>query len=70
MAKINIKDTGKFTSTGSEYFTLKDDGDIATVRFLYEEPDGSDMDYYLVHVVETEVNGRKVKSNENFYLQT
>ena len=61
MAKINIKDTGKFTSTGSEYFTLKDDGDIATVRFLYEEPDGSDMDYYLVHVVETEVNGRKVR---------
>lgn len=61
MAKISINDAGKFSSTSSEYFTLKDDGDIAEVRFLYDEPDGSDMDYYLVHQVETEVNGKKIK---------
>lgn len=62
MAKINIKDAGKFSNVGSsEYFTLKDDGDTAEVRFLYDDPDGKDMDFYLVHQIETEVNGRKVR---------
>ena len=62
MAKINIKDAGKFTSVGtSEYFTLKDDGDIAQVRMLYDDPDGGDMDFFLIHQIETEINGRKVR---------
>lgn len=61
MAKISIGNAGKYTSTGSDFFTLKDDGDIAQVRLLYTEPDGSDMDFYLVHQIETEVNGRKVR---------
>ena len=61
MAKINIADAGKYTSTGSDFFTLKDDGDIAQVRLLYVDPEGKDMDFYLVHQIETEVNGRKVR---------
>ena len=62
MAKINIKDAGKFTNVGSsEYFTLKDDGDIAQVRMLYTDPEGGDMDFFLVHQLEIEVNGKKVR---------
>ena len=38
MARINIKNAGKYTNNGgSEYFTLKDDGDTARVRFLYDD---------------------------------
>ena len=61
MAKISIGNAGKYTSTGSDFFTLKDDGDIAQVRLLYTDPEGKDMDFYLVHQIETEVNGRKVR---------
>ena len=57
MAKINIKDSGKFSQGASEFFTLADDGDVARVRFLYDDPEGGDMDYYLVH--EVEIDGRK-----------
>lgn len=54
MAKISLNKAGQYSVQGntSEFFTLKDDGDIAEVRFLYEEADGSDMDFYLVHVIE------------------
>lgn len=53
--KISIKDAGKFASSAAgDYFTLKDDGDVARVRFLYDAPDGSDLDYYLVHQVEVD----------------
>ena len=51
MAKLNIKDAGKFSQQGSDYFTLKDDGDTARVRFLYSDPDGADIDFFLVHEV-------------------
>lgn len=62
MAKINIGNAGKYTSAGgSEYFSLKDDGDIAEVRFLYEDPSGQDMDYYLVHVIEIDDGGKYPK---------
>lgn len=62
MAKINIGNAGKYTSVQtSEYFTLKDDGDIAEVRFLYEDPNGADMDYYLVHVIEIDDGGKYPK---------
>lgn len=58
MAKINLLDAGKFGTQGAnDFFTLADDGDVARVRFLYEEPDGSDIDYYLVH--EVEIQGKK-----------
>ena len=53
--KISIKDAGKYASSAAgDYFSLKDDGDIARVRFLYEEEDGSDLDYYLVHQIEVD----------------
>lgn len=58
MAKISLQDSGKFTQGGAGgFFTLADDGDIAKVRFLYEEEDGSDVDYYVVH--EVEIDGKK-----------
>lgn len=58
VGRINISNAGKYGSNnGSEFFTLEDDGDIARVRMLYDQPDGSDLDYYLVH--EVEIEGRK-----------
>ena len=58
MAKISLANSGKYSSGATnDFFTLADDGDIARVRFLYEEPDGSDVDYFLVH--EVEVDGKK-----------
>lgn len=62
MARINMKDSGKFASGTSDYFSLKDDGDTAKVRFLYNEPDGSDMDYYLVHEIKLEDGKHKYVS--------
>jgi hypothetical protein len=56
--KISIQDTGKYSSGGNnDFFQLADDGDVAVVRFLYDQEDGSDIDYYLVH--EVEVDGKK-----------
>lgn len=51
MAKINLNDSGKYQSGGGEYLTLADDGDSVTVRFLYDDPSGEDIDYHLVHMV-------------------
>ena len=64
MAKLNIKNAGKYTSNGgSEYFTLKDDGDTARVRFLYDDPDANDIDFFLVHQVEIDGKRRYVACN-------
>lgn len=58
MAKININQSGKYSGgEGAEFFSLKDDGDTARVRLLYDQEDGSDLDYFLVHQVE--INGKK-----------
>lgn len=58
MARININNSGKYTNNGgTTFFSLPDDGDVAKVRFLYDQEDGSDLDYYLVHQVE--LNGKK-----------
>lgn len=58
MAKISIQNSGKYSSgSTNDFFSLADDGDTARVRFLYEQPDGSDLDYYLVH--EVEIDGKK-----------
>lgn len=58
MARISLQDSGKFSGNGNGgFFSLADDGDIAKVRFLYEEEDGSDVDYYVVH--EVEIDGKK-----------
>ena len=64
MAKLNIKNAGKYSSNGaSEYFMLKDDGDTARVRFLYDDPDGADIDFFLVHTVEIQGKKRYVACN-------
>lgn len=65
MARIGIGNVGKYVQSGNNggYFSLKDDGDSATVRFLYNQPDGSDMDFYLVHEVEIDGKRRYVSCN-------
>lgn len=61
MARIRLQDSGKFASGGTGgFFSLQDDGDIARVRFLYEEEDGSDVDYFLVHRVTIDGKDRYV----------
>lgn len=58
MGRMSMNNSGKFATQGNnDFFFLADDGDVASVRFLYDQPDGSDMDYYLVH--EVEVDGKK-----------
>ena len=40
MARVKFEDLDKYTSRGSgNYFSLKDDGDVATVRFLFDTLD-------------------------------
>ena len=61
MAKINVNNSGKYASSGSnDFFSLQDDGDIARVRMLYDQPDGSDLDYFLLHEVEIDDKKRYV----------
>lgn len=58
MGRMSMNNSGKFASQGNnDFFFLANDGDMASVRMLYDQPDGSDMDYYLVH--EVEVDGKK-----------
>ncbi len=59
MAKrLNLSNAGSYSNGGgTEFFRLENDGDVASVRLLYCEPDGSDLDYYLVHQVE--IGGKK-----------
>lgn len=58
MGRMSMNNTGKFATQGNnDFFFLADDGDVASVRMLYDQPDGSDMDYYLVH--EVEIDGKK-----------
>ena len=64
MAKISINKSGQYQQNGnSEFFTLKDDGDTARVRFLYSDPNGEDIDYFLVHEVEIDGKRRYVSCN-------
>ena len=57
MAKVNarIANENFKSNEGNEFFSLKNDMDTATVRFLYE--DENDLDTYIVH--EVEINGKK-----------
>lgn len=50
----HFKDQG---GGGASFFSLKDDGDSATVRFLHDGEE--DLDWYIVH--ETEIAGKKKK---------
>lgn len=54
MGKITTEQARKITnSTSNGYFSLKNDGDKATVRFMYDSV--SDIETYAVH--EVQVNG-------------
>ena len=54
MARVTTEQARKITnSTSNGYFSLKDDGDKATVRFMYDKV--SDVETYAVHDVT--VNG-------------
>lgn len=58
MAKVNARqanETFKPMDNGTEFFSLKNDMDTATVRFLYDNE--NDLDTYIVHQVE--INGKK-----------
>ena len=55
MAKFGINDADNYGGNGAGYFTLKDDGDSAVVRFMYNTVD--DIEGYAVHRVDVG-NGR------------
>jgi len=59
----------KYKSAGGGYFSLKNNNDNATVRFLYDVTDaskleGKDLDAYVVHQVEIGGKRRYVKCLE------
>ena len=46
MGRMSMNNSGKFATQGNnDFFFLADDGDVASVRMMYDQPDGSDMDY-------------------------
>lgn len=64
MGRVSISNSGSFSSRNvNGFFSLADDKDSAVVTFLYEDPDGEDMDYFVVH--EAEVDGRRRYVNCN-----
>lgn len=64
MGRVSISQSGSFSSgTANGFFSLADDRDSAVVTFLYEDEDGEDMDYFVVH--EAEVDGRRRYINCN-----
>lgn len=64
MGRVSIGNAGKYSSGGSnDFFTLPDDGDRAVVTFLYDDLDGADIDYYVVHEVEIDGKRRYVNCN-------
>lgn len=61
MGRVNINNSGSYSSGNANgFFSLADDKDSAVVTFLYEEEDGSDMDYFVVHQVEVDGRNRYV----------
>ena len=64
MGKVSIQKSGTFSSgSNNEFFTLADHGDSAIVTLLYDDPEGEDMDYFVVH--EADVDGRRRYINCN-----
>lgn len=49
MARVNLEDVNKFGSSLNAFFSLKDDGDVARVRIMYETID--DVEAYSLHRV-------------------
>lgn len=59
MARFNFEDVDKYGSSGggTGFFKLADDGDVATVRFLYNSAD--DIEGYSVHEIPSESGSKK-----------
>lgn len=58
MGRVSINNSGNYgTGNGNGFFSLADDKDSAVVTFLYEDPDGQDMDYFVVH--RADIDGRE-----------
>lgn len=55
MAKFNVNEADNYGGSAAGYFSLKDDGDSAIVRFMYNQVD--DIDGYAVHRIDIG-NGR------------
>ena len=58
MGRFNVKDTENYGGTGGAgFFSLKNDGDIARVRFMYNNI--NDVQGYAVHSIEGENNRKR-----------
>ena len=64
MGRFNYQDSDNYGNSSSNFFSLKDDGDIARVRFMYN--DLNDVTGYAVHEVEVDGNKRYVNCLRNY----
>ena len=58
MGRFNYQDSDNYGNSSSNFFSLKDDGDVARVRFMYN--DLKDVVGYAVHEIEVDGNKRYV----------
>lgn len=58
MGRFNYQDSDNYGNSSSNFFSLKDDGDVARVRFMYN--DLNDVTGYAVHEIEVDGNKRYV----------
>lgn len=64
MGRFNYQDSDNYGNSSSNFFSLKDDGDVARVRFMYN--DLNDVTGYAVHEVEVDGNKRYVNCLRNY----
>ena len=64
MGRFNYQDSDNYGNSSSNFFSLKDDGDIARVRFMYN--DLNDVKGYAVHEIEVDGNKRYVNCLRNY----
>lgn len=64
MGRFNYQDSDNYGNSSSNFFSLKDDGDIARVRFMYN--DLNDVTGYAVHEIEVDGNKRYVNCLRNY----
>ena len=58
MGRFNYQDSDNYGNSSSNFFSLKDDGDVARVRFMYN--DLKDVVGYAVHEIDVDGNTRYV----------
>ena len=64
MGRFNYQDSDNYGNSSSNFFSLKDDGDVARVRFMYN--DLKDVVGYAVHEIEVDGNKRYVNCLRNY----